>query len=151
MKELLEYDKTKLIEKLWECDPEIFRILKSSNKLQEARNRLFDHLNDLERHLFNIYSDKHFKDKNILERNNAKECIRVLKNVIRTENEDITNYSALNSLYRAAKKKAKSDSLNDGFFMEFINLFKGINCESGVYAEKEVPLFHELDRAKCCT
>lgn len=144
MKELLEYDKSKLIEALWEYDPEIFRILRSSNKLHEARNRLFDHLNDLERHLFNVYSDKHFKDKNILERNNAKECIRVFKNVIRTENEDITNYSALNSLYRAAKKKAKSESLNAGFFLEFINLFKGINCESGVYAEKEVPLFMSL-------
>lgn len=145
MKELLEYDKSKLIETLWEYDPIIFKILKSSNKLQEARNSLFDHLNDLERHLFNIYSDKHFKDKNILERNNAKECIRVFKNVIRTENEDITNYSALNSLYRAAKKKAKSDSLNVGFFLEFINLFKGINCESGMYAEKEVPLFISLN------
>ena len=145
MKELQEYDKSKLIETLWEYDPEIFKILKSSNKLQEARNSLFDHLNDLERHLFNIYSDKHFKDKNILERNNAKECIRVFKNVIRTENEDITNYSALNSLYRTAKKKAKSDSLNVGFFLEFINLFKGINCESGMYAEKEVPLFISLN------
>ncbi|CAG0953140.1 MAG: hypothetical protein OIN86_17875 [Candidatus Methanoperedens sp.] len=129
MKELLEYDKSKLIETLWESDPEIFRILKSSNKLQEARNRLFDHLNDLELHLFNIYSDKQFKDKNILERNNAKECIRVFKNVIRTENEEFTNYSALNSLSRAAKKKVKSDSLNVGFFMEFINLFKGIISE----------------------
>ncbi|PWB52602.1 MAG: KamA family radical SAM protein [Candidatus Methanoperedenaceae archaeon] len=144
MKELLEYDKIKLIEILWESDPEIYRILRSSNKLQEARNNLFDHLNDIERHLFNIYSDKHFKEKNILERNNAKECIRVFKNVIRTENEEITNYSALNSLYRTAKKKAKSNSLNDGFFLEFINLSRGINCESGVYAEKEVPLFMSL-------
>ncbi|MCX9082743.1 MAG: KamA family radical SAM protein [Candidatus Methanoperedens sp.] len=144
MKELMEYDKTKLIELLWESDPEIHRILRSSNKLQEARNNLFDHLNDIERHLFNIYSDKHFKDKNILERNNAKECIRVFKNVIRTENEEITNYSALNSLYRTAKKKAKSNSLNDGFFLEFINLSRGINCESGAYAEKEAPLFLSL-------
>jgi len=144
MKELLEYDKTRLIEELWTCDPEIYRILKSSNKLQEARNGLFDHLNELERHLFNIYSDKYFKKINILERNNAKECIRVFKNIIRTENEDITHYSALNSLYRVVKKKAKSESLNEGFFLEFINLFKGINCESGIYSEKEVPLFINL-------
>jgi lysine 2,3-aminomutase len=144
MKELLEYDKTRLIEELWKCDLEIYRILGSSNKLQEARNGIFDHLNDLERHLFNIYSDKHFKNINILERNNAKECIRGLKNITRTENEDITNYSALNSLYRVAKKKVKSDSLKEGFYLEFINLFKGINCESGIYSEKEVPLFMSL-------
>ncbi|MBU4077017.1 MAG: hypothetical protein KKI06_09985, partial [Euryarchaeota archaeon] len=62
MKELMEYDKTKLIETLWECDPEIHNILSSSDTLQDARNRLFDHLNDIERHLYNIYSDKYFKD-----------------------------------------------------------------------------------------
>ncbi len=144
MKELLEYDKTKLIETLWESDPEIYGILRSSETLQDARNKMFDHLNSFERHLFNIYSDQHFKDINLLERNNAKESIRVLKNIIRTENEEITNYSALNSLYRAAKKKLKSEDLNEGFFLEFIFLFKGVNCASELYAEKEVPLFLRL-------
>ncbi|NJD77307.1 MAG: KamA family radical SAM protein [Candidatus Methanoperedens sp.] len=132
------------METLWECDPEIHGLLKSSNDLHEARNNLFDYLNNMERHLFNIYSDKHFKDANILERNNAKECIRVFKNIIRTENEEITNYSALNSLYRAAKKKAKSYTLNEGFFLEMIFLFKGINCDSRLYKEKEAPLFLRL-------
>jgi lysine 2,3-aminomutase len=141
IKELLEYDKTKLIETLWKSDPEIFRILKSSDKIHEARNGLYNYLNEIERHLFNVYSDRHFKAINILERNNAKECIRIFKNIIRTENEEITHYSALNSLYRTAKKKVKSDNLKKGFFLEFINLFKGINCESGIYVEKEVPLF----------
>jgi lysine 2,3-aminomutase len=155
MKELLEYDKTKLIETLWECDLDIYRILRSSENLPDARSRLFDHLNSIERHLFNIYSDRHFKDKSILERNNAKECIRVLKNVIRTENEKITDYSALYSLFKAAKKKIDPAELNTGFLLEFIFMFRGINCESGAYSEKEAPLFlslkgHEaaLERAK---
>lgn len=144
MKELLECDKTELIEMLWECDPDIYTILTSSDNLQDARNKLFDYLNGIERHLFNIYSDEHFKDINILERNNAKESIRVLKNIIRTENEEITNYSALNSLYRVAKKRPKSDNLSEGFFLEFIFLFKGVNCTSGLYTEKDVPLFLRL-------
>ena len=144
MKELLEYNKAELVEALWKCDPNIYTILKSSDNLQDARNKLFDYLNGIERHLFNIYSDEHFKDINILERNNAKESIRVLKNVIRTENEEITNYSALNSLYRVAKKRPKSDNLSEGFFLEFIFLFKGVNCTSGLYTEKDVPLFLRL-------
>ena len=94
MKELLEYDKIKLIETLWEFDPDIHAILRSGDTLQDARNKMFDHLNGIERHLYNIYSDKSFKDMNLLEKNNAKECIRILKNVIRTENETISNFSA---------------------------------------------------------
>lgn len=144
MKELLEYNKAELMETLWKSDPNIYEIIKSSDNLQDARNKLFDYLNSIERHLFNIYSDEHFKDINILERNNAKESIRVLKNIIRTENEEITKYSALNSLYRVAKKRPKSDNLSEGFFLEFIFLFKGVNCVSGLYTEKEVPLFLRL-------
>ncbi|SNQ59553.1 KamA family radical SAM protein [Candidatus Methanoperedens nitratireducens] len=144
MKELLEYDKTGLIETLWKCDPDIYAILRSSDNLQDARNNMFDYLNDIERHLFNIYSDKHFKDINILERNNAKECIRVFKNIIRTENEEISNFSVLNVLYKIAKKKIDPDKFTAGFVIEFIFLFKGINCTSGLYAEKDVPLFLRL-------
>jgi len=144
MKELLDYDKTKLVEKLWECDPEINEILKSSNDLQDARNKIFDHLNDIERHLYDIYSDKPFKDMNLLEKNNAKECIRVFKNVIRTENETISNFSALRSLYSVAKEKIDPDDMTEGFILEFIFLFKGINGNSGQYTEMDVPLFLKL-------
>ncbi len=144
MKELLEYDKAKLIETLWECDPEIYDILRSSETLQDARNRLFDYLNGIERHLYNIYSDKPFKDMNLLEKNNAKECIRVFKNVIRTKNETISNFSALQILYSAAKREIATDDLTEGFLLEFIFLFKGINGNSGLYAEKDVPPFMKL-------
>ncbi len=144
MKELLEYGKTKLIETLWECDPEIYVILRSSETLQDARNRLFDYLNGIERHLYNIYSVKPFKDMNLLEKNNAKECIRVFKNVIRTQNETISNFSALQILYSAAKREIASDDLTEGFLLEFIFLFKGINGNSGLYAEKDVPPFMRL-------
>ncbi len=105
IKELLQYNETKLLATLWNSDPEIYRILKSSQNRHIARDELFIHLNDIERHLFNIYSDKHFKDKNILERNNSKECLRILKNVIRSENERLAGFSALKVLYKAAKKK----------------------------------------------
>ena len=144
MKELLEYDKIKLMETLWKCDPEIHTILMSSETLQDARNKIFDHLNGIERHLYNIYSDKSFKDMNLLEKNNAKECIRILKNVIRTENETISNFSALQSLYSAAKGQIDTYHVTEGFLMEFISLFQGINVNSGLYMEKDIPLFLKL-------
>lgn len=150
MKELLKYDRERLLEALWESEPNIHRILRTSENLSDARSRLFDYLNSIERHLFNIYSDRHFKDINMLERNNAKECIRVLKNTIRTENEKITDYSALNALYRAARKKT-ADELAEGFLLEFIFLFRGINGSSGLYAEKEVPVFLRLQGLEAAT
>jgi hypothetical protein len=144
MKELLECNKAELIKALWECDPEIFSILKSSDNLHDARNKMFDYLNGMERHLYNVYSDKHFKHLNLLEKNNAKECMRVFKNVIRTENETVSNFSALNLLYKATKKKINFNELNGGFLLEFIFLFRCINGNSGLYAGKELPLFLKL-------
>lgn len=144
MKRLMGYDNTTLVNILWRCDPEIFKIFTMSNNRHDARDKLFHHLNDIEGHIFSIYSDRHFKDKNILERNNAKECIRVFKNIIRTENEKITGFSALKILYKLANGKIISDDVNRGFILEFIHLFKGINCNSGIYDEKEIPLFTKL-------
>ncbi len=144
MHELIEYDNAELVDYLWRCDSEIFNIFLSSNNSHDARDKLFNHLNDIERHIFNIYSDMHFKDKNMLERNNAKECIRVFKNILRTENEKIANFSALKILYKLAKGKISLWNINKGFIFEFIFLFKGINCNSGIYDKKEVPIFVKL-------
>lgn len=139
----LSYDNKTLIGILWRCDPEIFKILTSSDNRHDARDRLFYHLNDIEGHLFCIYSDRLFKDKNILERNNAKECIKVFKNIIRTENEKITGFSALKVLYKTAKGKIAPEDLNKGFILEFIFLCKGINCNSGIHND-DVPPFVKL-------
>ena len=144
IQELMEYNNTDLVNTLWKCDPEIFKIFTSSDNSHNARNKLFNHLNDIEKHFFNIYSDMHFKNKNILERNNAKECIRVFKNILRSENEKITSFSALKILYKLAKSKIMPNDVNKGFVFEFIFLFKGINCNSGIYDEKEVPPFLKL-------
>ncbi len=145
IKELLEHDNKILTDILWRSDPEIFNILISSENRHDVRDKLFDHLNDIEKHLFNIYSDRYFTNDNILERNNAKECIRVLKNIIRTENEKITGFSALKILYKAAKNRIYPENLNKGFIIEFIFLFKGINCNSGIYDAKEIPIFMKLN------
>ncbi len=144
MKELVEYDKLELIKTLWQCDPEIHTILISSDTLEDARNKIFDYLNNIERHLYGIYSDKSFKDLNLLEKNDVKECIRIFKNIIRTENETISNYSSLEGLYSASKGEIDTDHLTEGFLMEFIFLFKGINGNSGMYMEKDVPIFLKL-------
>jgi lysine 2,3-aminomutase len=131
---MLDMGKTDLANIMRGSDPEIMRILSLSYNLHDARDAFFEYLNDLERHFFNIFSDRKFKDLHILERNNAKECIRVLKNVIRTESERIAHFSALNVLFNIAKRKSGSlDHVTEGFLLEFIHLLNGINGRSGCY------------------
>ncbi len=148
MKNLLKYNNKKLLETLWNSDLQAFMILRSSKNMHDARNGLLKHLNSIEKHLYNIYSDRHFKDINMLEKNNAKECIRVFKNIIRSENEKITKFSALKLLYKVANNEISPSKLNPGFLIEFIFLLRGINCNSGMYVEKNAPAFLKMNGRK---
>lgn len=133
MKSIINQSKEELINSLWLSGSKIKGLLVRSENLAEARNNLFDYLNNLERHYFNIFSDKRFNKIHIVERNNAKECIRVLKNIIRTENEKLTGFSALYKLYQLANDNLSSiNKISEGFIHEFINLFNGINGKSGI-------------------
>ena len=129
---IVNASKKELIEYLWEVDPTIKKILKKSTTHREARETLFEYLNKLDRHYTSIYADDYVKDLHIIEKNNARECIKILKNVIRTENERLTHFSALHALLNLAKKKKYSyDHIDAGFLCEFINLFEGIHGKSG--------------------
>ncbi len=136
LEKLLSLKQDDLIQHLWQADQVIKELLINSNNLAEARERLFNYLNSLERHYFNIHSDKTFKELHIIEKNNAKECIRVFKNLIRTENEQITGFSALNSLFGLARDSIKLSEITDGFITEFIYLVNGINGRSGITDDK---------------
>jgi len=125
-----------LSEILWNEAPEIRALLAGSTSLIDARDRLFGYLAKMERHYFNIYSDLNLNQLHICERNNAKECIRVLKNVIRTENEILTGFSALHQLWKLAGMDPVGPAeIQPGFLAEFIFLFKGINGRSGIADE----------------
>lgn len=131
IKNLIQYSKNELVQKIWEIVPELRLLLKESGDLLEARDRFFLYLNDLERSYYNVFSDLPFRDLHIIERNNAKECIRVLKNVIRSENEKLCGFSALQILQELASKPDQMiDGISEGFLAEFIYLFMGITGQS---------------------
>ena len=123
---------------LWKSDPKIKALLQGSTNLTEARDKLFDYLNSLERHYFNIHSDKKLKDIHIIEKKNAKECIKVFKNLIRTENEQLTGFSALNLLYQMASGNDPNGRATEGFLAEMVYLFKGINAVSDITEDELV-------------
>ncbi len=136
MKNLLNKGVKELVKIMWEADPAIRQLLKQSESLAEARKTLMSYLADQERLYFNIYSDRGKTHFHICERNNAKECIRAMKNIIRSENEQNTGLSALKILRKlAADDPDESIFPSEGFVMEFIYLFRGINAQSNITQE----------------
>ena len=116
----------KLTEKLWEANPEIRKRLERSVSQKDARDELFRYLNSLERELFKVHAQKPMKHLHDIQKNNAKECIRVFKNVIRRENEGLAGFSALNLLWRLSRNSHIKKEAGKGFLCEFIYLFKGV-------------------------
>jgi len=124
---LIELSKEDLLEEMWNTDPVIKSLLVSSEDPERARDKFFHYLNDLERSYFNIYADKPYTLHQV-EKNQAKECIRVLKNIIRTKNEDLTGFSAFMTLFGLAHNHSNLlGSVRKGFLAEFLYLFRGIN------------------------
>ncbi len=144
MKELITANEDELVEVLWESNPQIYNILKRSEDLHVTRDKLSRYLNNVDAALFSVYSHGHFKNMNILEKKNARDCIRVLKTIIRTENEKQVRFSALKMLSKMAKVSRVPKRVNKGFIFEFIYLFRGVSGRSGLYSAKEVPSFLKL-------
>jgi len=131
-----------LVKELSNTDPKVWKILKNAHNIKEARERLFSYFNDTERELYNVFSKKETKYLHPIERNNAKHCVRVLKNTIRTEYELTTGFSALKQLISIAKGRKKG--VSPGFLCEFIALFQGMDGKSGIYA-RDPPEFLRLE------
>ncbi|RLB12906.1 MAG: KamA family radical SAM protein, partial [Deltaproteobacteria bacterium] len=128
LEEILQLGREDLTRLLWSADRQIHKILRASSTIEEARNRLFKYFDTLERSYFNIYSTKKFKDLHDLKKRHAKWCIKVLKNIIRTEHEELTGSSALESLWKLAHPRSqKAPQVSESFLCELVFLFFGIN------------------------
>jgi len=135
------------LSELWMANPKIYRILKRTRTLNGSRERLQDYLDDQERWLFSPDNDLH-----PLEKANARECIRTLKNIFGPSNEERTGESSLKILWQLARADIDRTEagLSRGFILEFVHLFKGVAGLSGIYSptgvcKKEVPAFIALD------
>jgi len=138
MKNWLNWSKEELVEQLWAAEPRVRQIFKNSRHMEEARHLLFDYLNRLERDLFNMRSDTYFVNLNIVEKRNAKECIRVLSNTLRTENEYVTHFSPMQVLYDLAQgKKDALDRVSEAFLCEYLALFLGITGKGGKHLKRK--------------
>ncbi len=93
-----EVDYEGYIQRLWDSNPDIYELLKSSNDLEDARNSLYNYLEKAERKVFAIDNDLH-----ILEKSTVRDCVRTFRSVIGPINEFRTDCSALNYLWKLAR------------------------------------------------
>jgi len=144
MKNLITASKEELLERFWRAEPKLKGILKDAKHVEEARYIFFDYLDRLRRDLYNMKSDTLYANLNVIEKRNTRECVRVLSNIMRTENEYLTGCSPLTLLYDLAKnEKDALDKVSKGFLLEFYAILLGIRGKYGKQSK-----YHELLEAK---
>ncbi|MBW2544271.1 MAG: KamA family radical SAM protein [Deltaproteobacteria bacterium] len=140
MKKLIDLSKEELLERIWKAEPKLKSILRDAKHVEEARYVFFDYLDRFRRDLYNMKSDTPFADLNVVKKRNARECIRVLSNTMRTENEHLTQVSPLELLYDLARgEKEALEKTNEGFLLEYLALLEGIRGRYGKQSR-----YHEL-------
>jgi lysine 2,3-aminomutase len=134
------------LQRLWDSNPEIYKLLKSAKDLEEVRDALYNYLERAERKIFEVNNDLH-----ILEKSTVRESIRVFRSIIGPINEFRTEFSAIDSLWKLARGKRGelNSKISVGFIMEFINLFRGVTGRSNIYLEnaqvkKGIPEFLKM-------
>jgi len=118
------FDRIGILDSLWEEDRTLHDLLAGSEDLEEARDRLYSYLSDLEIELRSESSDL-----GRLEMALALSSIDVFKGIISPANEELAGFSTLAILWRAARGEVDPD-VDDGFFEEFVHLIRGINGDA---------------------
>jgi len=121
-----------LAQELWKADPKLRPMLQRCKGARQAREELFEYFNSIERAFNNVYSRREVRFLHPIEKNNAKHCARVLKNIIRTEYELAAGTSALGCLLSLSR--GEYEGISRGFACEMVALFSGLNGKSGMYA-----------------
>ena len=125
-----------LIKELWRENSEIYKILKKSEDLGEARKNLFEFSKDLE---WKYREKKEVLHK--LEYAAALEAQKVFNDLISLRNEEIVGFSTLHYLWSIAKDNQEiTEEVSDGFLEEFIHLFKAMKGKADISSGWVKPL-----------
>ncbi|MFH1001925.1 MAG: KamA family radical SAM protein [bacterium] len=125
-----------LIKELWRENSEIYKILKKSEDLGDARKNLFEFSKNLE---WKYREKKEVLHK--LEYAAALEAQKVFNDLISLRNEEIVGFSTLRYLWSIAKDNQEiTEEVSDGFLEEFIHLFKAMKGKADISSGWVKPL-----------
>ncbi|MGM0608146.1 MAG: KamA family radical SAM protein [Candidatus Muiribacteriota bacterium] len=140
MNNFIKLSKDEILTRLWKENPEFFNILNKSRAIEKTRDELFTFFNFLDRSLFNASKDSPYKKYHIVERENARQCLRIIKNTIREKKEQLANFATLPILIDLAKKPEKKvKEVSKGFLAEYYFLFRGLRCSTGLGYKIYIP------------
>ncbi|MFW9994782.1 MAG: KamA family radical SAM protein [Candidatus Odinarchaeota archaeon] len=117
---------TKRWQKCWKANPKIYRLLKSSSSLEDARKALIYYLEGIERSYW--YEDTQVDSWDYIL---AIEALKCLKNIMSPRNERLASNSSLKFLWQAASRG--DSAVDDGFIEEFYHLFRALKGKAEVY------------------
>lgn len=132
-------DKKALIELLFRENEAVREIFDGASGPEDLRKRLFDYFNRLEWSYFHIHSPEYSDSMHIIEKNIARQCMRVLKNILQTKNEVLCGFSALETLFKLYQGDEEAIAATEnGFVMEFLYLLRGVYGKSFLHQKKSV-------------
>ncbi|HWI54395.1 MAG TPA: KamA family radical SAM protein, partial [Desulfobacteria bacterium] len=109
----------------WEENPVFQQLLQHNSDLESIRKRVFNYLAEFDR---KTLQNHYYVDT--LDRNIARKCINVLKNIFSKRSEDLTGFSALETMVKLEHQKEINVSL--GFVCELRKLFLGMKGNTGL-------------------
>lgn len=112
--------------KCWDIVPEIYTMIKECANKDDARKKMMEYLDDLERKF--RFGDLKMEPWDAVLFRDALNC---LKNIFSPRNEEISKQSPIEHLWNAAVNG--DANVSQGFIEEFYHLFKGIKGEADVY------------------
>lgn len=124
------------LERLWETDPEVYRVLRESSDLKTARQKIRRYLRKHERLIEDDDAPVH-----VLEWVNMRDCRWALKLIFARRSEAICGFSALETLWKLARKEEDSPEVSKAFVEEFRHLFTGMLGQSRIYEGETPPAY----------
>lgn len=134
-------NKKKNVQKLFDANPTIYGLLKEAQNLREAREQITAYISDRIRF---INREGHMLQP--LEWHLQNQSLQTLRTLLSPRSERLSKFKLLKLLWQLAHGTEENlpDELSDGFFMEMIHLFKGLQGKSGIYDQESFPEFANL-------
>ncbi len=124
----IQTSQAKAVERLWEADPEAYRIFKESPDLETARKRMRKYLR---KHGGPFEEDE--ARIHVLEWVNMRECRWTLRQIFSRRSEELCGFSAMEALWTLARGKEPEPPVTKAFLEEFRHLFTGMLGQSRIY------------------
>ena len=123
---------------LWKADQDLFKVLSRSDNVEKAR----EGMKGLMMRREGAYHTWECKVE-ALERTNALNCIRAIRNFLSPRNERISGVSFISHLFEISRQDAQAVG-HPAFLYDLANILRGTRAESDIYREV-APDFQELE------